>query len=362
MRIVDRYLLQGFVLALLYCLALFFVLFVVIDVFNHLDEFLKHGVSFRIIISYYLYSIPSIFVQVVPIAVLAAILYMLGNLNRHNEILALKASGVSSFHILAPYLFMGVLISFGVFLLSEKVVPHTAVTSTSIMEGLIEKGKKNFDERSIKNVTLFTKGNRMVFAREFEISTSTLYDVVLFEDAPHRLVQNKITAKKARYEDQAWTFYDTIRYQMNRRGELAAEPVFSDSLRLGLEAKPDDFLKESSQVEFMSTRQLDEYIRHLEGASKKLAKKLLVDFHYKIAFPFVSFVVILIGAPLAMQSVHGGMIRGIGISVVMVMLYFGIDSVCLALGKGGHLPAFFSAWFSNLFFAALGIYLIKNTS
>ena len=140
MRIIDRYLLRGFLDSLFYCLVLFFVLFVVIDVFNNLDEFLKHGVSLRIIISYYLYSLPAIFVQVVPVAVLVAILYMLGNLNRHNEILALKASGISAFHILAPYLFMGVLISFGVFLMSEKVVPHTAVTSASIMEGLIQKG------------------------------------------------------------------------------------------------------------------------------------------------------------------------------------------------------------------------------
>jgi lipopolysaccharide export system permease protein len=186
--------------------------------------------------------------------------------------------------------------------------------------------------------------------------------VVLFEDAPHRLVQNKITAKKAAYESDGWRFYDTIRYQMDRRGDLEAEPVFSESLRLNLEATPEDFIKESSQVETMNTRQLEEHIRHLENASKKLAKQLWVDFHYKIAFPFVSFVVILIGAPLAMRSTRGGVARGAGISVVLVLLYFGIDSICLALGKGGHLPAFFSAWFSNLFFAALGIYLMKSAS
>ena len=69
MRIIDRYLLQGFIESLLYCLTLFFVLFVVIDVFNNLDEFIKGGLTLRIILSYYLYSLPSIFVQVVPIAV-----------------------------------------------------------------------------------------------------------------------------------------------------------------------------------------------------------------------------------------------------------------------------------------------------
>ena len=362
MRIIDRYLLRGFVSSLLFCLAIFFILFIVIDVFNNLDEFLKHGVSGRVIISYYLYSLPSIFVQVLPVAVLVAVLYTLGNLNRHNEILAFKASGISGFHILAPYLFMGILLSFGVFLLGEKIVPHTAVTSASIMQGLIEKGKKNFDERALKNVTLFTKGNRMVFAREFEVSTGTLYDVVMFEDDPHRLAQSKLTAKKARYENHGWTFYDTIRYPMNHRGELEAEPVFSGSQRVGLEARPEDFLKGSSQVEFMNTHELGETIGHLQGAGQKLARRLSVDFHYKIAFPFVSFVVVLIGSPLAMGSLRGGAVRGIGISVIIVFLYFGINSVCLALGKGGSLPPAFSAWFSNLFFATVGIYLIKTTS
>lgn len=362
MRILDRYLLNSFVYALLYCLCLFFVLFIVIDVFNNLDEFLKSGVNLRLIVTYYIYSIPTIFIQVVPIAVLVSILYVLGTLNRHNELTAMKASGVSSFHILAPYLFMGAVISFGIFLVSEKVVPNASVTSTSIMEGLIEKGKKNYNERSIKNVTLFSKGNRMVYAREFELSTDTLYDVVLLDDDLHRLVQTKLTAKKAVYKEGRWHLYEAIQFQMNRRGDLSGDPQFFDSLVINLDAVPADFLKESSQIETMNTKQLKEYMSHLKGAGRKLAQKLLVDFHYKIAFPFVSFVVILIGAPLAMRSERGGAVRGIGISIAIVMLYYGINSLCLAFGKGGHLPPLFSAWFSNLFFAAVGIYLIKNNS
>ena len=362
MRILDRYLVNRFTHSLLYCLCLFSLLFIVIDVFNNLDDFLKSGVDVQIIATYYLFSVPLILVQVVPMAVLVSILYVLGNLSRHNEISAMKASGVSSFHILAPYLFIGAVISFGIFLVSERVVPRTSITSASIMEGLIEKGKKKFQERSIQNATLFTKGNRMVYAREYELATDTLYDIVLFEDDPHRLLQTKIAAKKGAYEDGRWRFYDTIEYRMNRRGELDGEPRFSDRITVDLEAKPSDFLRESLSVEYMNTKQLDEYIRHLQNVSRKLVQKMRVDFHYKIAFPFVSFVVMLIGAPLAMRADRGGALLGIGTSVAIVMLYYGINSVVLALGKGGHLPPVFSAWFSNLFFATVGLYLIRNTS
>jgi lipopolysaccharide export LptBFGC system permease protein LptF len=69
----------------------------------------------------------------------------------------------------------------------------------------------------------------------------------------------------------------------------------------------------------------------------------------------------LIGAPLAMRSTRGAAV-GIGTSFMVVMFYYAMVSVCLALGKGGLLPPAFAAWFANLFFALVGVYLIKNTA
>ena len=362
MRILDRYLIRSFLSALFYCLAVFFVLFVIIDLFNNLDDFLKHGVSLAVILSYYAYFVPTILVQVVPIACLVAVLFVIGNLSRHNEIVALKASGVSAFHILAPYFFMGILISFGVLLVNEIVVPPSSITSSSIMEGLIKKGKKDFQERALNKVTLYGKDNRMIYAREFEISTHTLHDVVIFENNMHEPFQTEIKAKKAQYQDGQWVFFDVIQCKINRRGEVVGSPVFSAKMNFPLDQKPEDFVRQGSEVGFMNSRQLKDHIEHLRGANKKLAQKLSVDLHYKIAFPFVSFIVMLIGAPLAMRTSRGGAVMGVGVSFALVFLYYGIASTCLALGKGDYLPPAFAAWFGNLLFAAVGLYLIKNTS
>ena len=362
MRIIDRYLIKSFLSALAYCLAVFFILFIIIDLFNNLDEFLKHGVSLPVILSYYGYFIPTLLVQVVPIACLVAVLFVLGNLSRHNEIVALKASGVSAFHILVPYFFMGVLISFGVLLVNEMVVPQSSLNSASIMEGLIKKGKKDFEQRSLNKVTLYGKDGRMIYAREFEIATGTLRDVVIFENNMHEAFQSEIKAKKAQYENNQWFFYDVIQCRINRRGEVIGSPVFSEKLNFPLNQKPEDFIRQGSEVAFMNSRQLREHIQHLQGAGKKLVQRLSVDLHYKIAFPFVSFIVMLIGAPLAMKTGRGGMVTGIGTSFALVFLYYGIASTCLALGKGDYLPPAFAAWFGNLFFAVVGLYLIRNTS
>jgi lipopolysaccharide export system permease protein len=364
MRIIDRYLIKGFLGPLLFCIVLFCVLFVIIDVFNHLDEFIKYGVFPKIILSYYLYFLPSLLIQVIPISTLVAILYVLGHLNKHNEITALKASGVSTFHILSPYLFMGMLISFAVFLTNETIAPQSAITSRAIMDGLILKGKKNLGERAIKNVTLYGQNNRMIFAREYEITHQTLHDVVVLENDSSQILKAKLIAKKAKFDPDKniWIFHDAMRYELNRRGEMLGEPVYSDKLKLELPERPEDFVKEASEVEFMSAKQLRDYIQHMEGSSKKLIRRLWVDFHYKVAFPFLSFIVILIGAPLALRSERGSAMLGIGTSLVIVFAYYAIDSICLAMGKGGYLPVIVAAWVANLSFAIVGIYLIRKTA
>ncbi len=363
MRVIDRYLIKGFLGPLIFCVLLFTTLFVVVDSFNNLDEYLKYNVPVNIILTYYLYLSPTLLVQIVPVSALVAILFLLGNLNKHNEIIAFKASGISSFQLLSPYLFIGLLISFSIFLLSETVIPDAMVTSRAIFDGLILKGKKSLNERAIKNVTLYGEGNRMIYAREYEILSRSLHDVIILEnDANTQILKSKLIAKKAQYDAGRWIFHDVMTYKVDRRGEILGEPLYAEKLTLELTEKPEDFIKEASQVEFMSARQLKVYIENLKGTSKKLIRRLWVDFHYKIAFPFVSFIVMLIGAPLAMRTERGSAMLGIGTSLIVVILYYGIDSVCLALGKGGYLPPFVAAWFSNICFSIVGIYLIRKTA
>ncbi len=362
MRIVDRHLVKEFVRPFGFCVAIFSMLFIVIDSFNNLDEFMKHGVHYKIVLSYYLYLFPTLLVQIVPISTLVAVLYGLGHLNRHNEIIALKASGVSTTQILVPYICLGTIISFGILLTNETIAPKFAVASTAIMEGLIQKGKKNLNERAIKNVTLYGKGNRIIFAREYEVMSKTLRDVNILEDNSNKILQGKFTAKEARYENGVWICYDVMKYQLDRRGDIIGEPRFLAKMTLDIPEKPEDFLKESSEVQFMTSKELRQYTDHLKGTSRDLIRRLLVDFHNKMALPFASLIVMLIGAPLALTTKRASAMVGIGTSLLVVLFYYALDSICLALGKGGYLPPIMAAWFGNLFFATVGIYLIKNSA
>ena len=85
MKILDRYITKKFIFPLVYYLFLFIFLYVIMDIFGHLDEILRNKVPLNILLQYYISFTPLIFVQTVPIATLLATVYMLSALNKSNE-------------------------------------------------------------------------------------------------------------------------------------------------------------------------------------------------------------------------------------------------------------------------------------
>lgn len=353
---------SSFVGSFIYCVVLLCSIFIVVDTLSNLDEFLQNKSALELIFTYYAYLLPSLSIQMIPVSALVAVLLNIGSLSKHNELTAMKASGISSLQILLPYLFFGAVISIVVFMMDEMIVPQASVMSASIKQGLIEKNGNNTEERAVQRVAYRTVDGKMMYAREYEISTQTLHDVVLLEDIRGQTLKSKLTAKKAHYEEGGWTFENAIRYEVDVRGELIGEPEYSDKLKIELKVTPSNLMHEVSQIELMSAAQLRQYIWHMRGSNSRLLNRLWVDFHHKIAFPFISLIVILIGAPLGMKTQRAGAMVGIGTACMISAVYYSLESVCLALGKGGHMDPFISAWITNALFALVGVYLIRKTA
>ncbi len=111
MQIMDRYILKSFILSLIYCLAAFIFLYIIVDLFNYLDEMMRNRLPAQTVILYYATLAPTIFVQVAPMASLLAVVYTLSNLKRYNELTAMRVSGVSLWKILKPLLFTTALLA-----------------------------------------------------------------------------------------------------------------------------------------------------------------------------------------------------------------------------------------------------------
>ena len=92
MKLIERYILKYFLPSFLWCLTIFLSLYIILDMFGYMDEIIRERVPLGTLIYYYLAFAPFIFVQTAPIAVLLATIYNLSNLNKNNEITAMKAA------------------------------------------------------------------------------------------------------------------------------------------------------------------------------------------------------------------------------------------------------------------------------
>jgi lipopolysaccharide export system permease protein len=85
-----------------------------------------------------------------------------------------------------------------------------------------------------------------------------------------------------------------------------------------------------------------------------------VDLHSKIAFPFVMFIMSLMGIPLAMRFEKGGTPLEVAAGMALCFIYVVISGLSRSLGYAAILPPVLSAWLANCIFFFLAIYLMKG--
>ncbi|MBI4974453.1 MAG: LptF/LptG family permease [Candidatus Omnitrophica bacterium] len=361
MKIIDRYMVKGFLGPFLWCLFIFIIMAVIIDIFSFIDDIVRYRIPLTSIIAFYVYYCPTIILQVTPMASLLSTIYILSNLNKHNEIIAMRSSGIGLWRVLAPILIIGAVISVSVFIINDRIIPISSKVANVIRREELEKEKlKSRNTKVIENVAVYGVGDRLIFARNYDVEKKTLGDIIIHE---HDAVQNlisKITASSGIWTNEGWKFSKLIMYRIDNTGKMLGDPVFFNEKIIPLKERPSDFANREWRADYMSYRELSRYIKNFKGAGSKLVKGLLVDLHYKISFSFISLIIILIGAPFALITTRGGVLIGIGMSIGIGLLYYAVIAIALAFGKAGILPPILSAWFGNILFAAFGIYLINK--
>ena len=127
MRTLDRYLIRTFLAPFFLCLVLMVGLFILLDFFENLDRFLGLGDfrdTVRVLAEYYSLRSISFLPQLFPFVTLMAGMLAVTLLEKHRELTAMRATGVSLQRIAAPLLLCGLSVSLIEFGIQEFVVPR----------------------------------------------------------------------------------------------------------------------------------------------------------------------------------------------------------------------------------------------
>lgn len=360
MKILDRYTIKGFMLPFFYCLIVFYLLYMVADILGHLNDILKNKMPFQILAQFYLSFLPLIYVQTAPIAILLGIVYLLSTMNKNNELTAMKASGINIVFTLRPVFITGIIICLSIFYINENLVPKTSLIAHKIKMDYLEVEKKDKEVKAVKDLTVYGKAKQMIYAKRFDTSTNKLYDIIILEYDEKQNLTRKIISKEAMWLVGRWRFYDVIIYRFSKQGQPVGKVLNFKEKIIRLPEKPAELLKGEFMSSFMNYPQLKSYINRLKGTDKKTLNRLKTDLYFKLALPFVAFVMILLGIPFAIASIHGGVTQSVGISIIAGLGYYACIGISLALGKGSFLPPLVAAHFPNVAFFIIALVLIRR--
>jgi len=338
-------------------------MYVIIDVLSRLEDILKNQIHYTLLVQFYLNNLPIMFVQVAPFACLLSTLYTFSKLNHNNELIAMRASGLSIFYITQTAIIFGVMISLLAFWINDRFAPQAVLETKRIQAKMDEgrTGKKNKTE-SLINLSVYGSKNRLFFINRFYPSTKTMEGIIILEQDEEQNLIRKIVANKGVYEDGIWRFYQSITYNFDRNGQIIEEPQYLEEEIMTIPETPKDFLAQRQRPEYMTINQLDNYIWKLSrsGATTVL-RNLKIDLYQKFTTPFASLIIILLGIPfsLMMQKRATGL-SSIGVSIIVGFLYYILDAVCIAIGRGGILPPFLAASSAHIIALAFSISLINR--
>ena len=176
MPIIHRHLLASFLRNLGSALAGALVLFTLVDLLDHIGNFVDNEASLMTIGRYYLFKSAWIIDTVLPIAMLMATLFTIGTMARYLELTALFASGWSLMRVARPLIGLACLMTIFALAWREYVLPAANSRTHQVWEVEIHKNENRINPT--QRVTLTDGHGRMYYAREFDPNSGVLTGVL----------------------------------------------------------------------------------------------------------------------------------------------------------------------------------------
>lgn len=325
------------------------VLLIVASLSEDLDDLLDRGVPTLDMFLGYVYTYPKNMATGFPIAGLVASVFTVNAMTVHREILAAKGGGISFHRLFAPLWALGLALTGVAFYLGEVSPAANRKTAELHKEREVRREWRT-------NFVFETEDRERLTAERLTANLGTLDGVLLESLDPDGSLRH-VWASQATYDASGagWTFNeghlrviapdgseDTYRFGRYRRPGLAVEP--------------EEMLEDPPEEDEMTYAQLG---RRAEAVIRSGgdAREILVRREQKRALAAATFVVVLLGIPLATTSRKSGAAFGISLSLCTTMIYYLLLNLSAAAGKAGALSPWWAAWSPNLVFfvAALAL-------
>ncbi|MDR2164954.1 MAG: LPS export ABC transporter permease LptG [Zoogloeaceae bacterium] len=340
MKIYRKHLCREILAAILLVLAALVALYGFFDVIESLKDVGRGGFSARHAFAYVGLRLPGRCYELMPIAVLIGALYALSGLARHSEITVLRASGMTTWQLLAQLFTVAGVFAVVALLMGELVVPPAErVAQDMRLQAIHRVVAREFgsglwvkDDRAFVNIRAATPDASLEQVRVYQF------------DAQNRLRYVMDARQGTFLEPGKWRLRDVVRTSIDHDGadplasvERKAETHWASALT------PDIVNMLMVAPERMSLVSLVTYLRHLWKNHQKTGRYEIALWK-KLFHPLAALVMVALALPFGCaHSRVGGVSMQIFGGVMVGVLFHMLNGLFSSLGVIRSWPPLASA-------------------
>ena len=357
--LVDRYMIRTFIKMFVLVFLTVYAVFSLVNFIDINNDIQKNNVDPAILIDYFQYVAPDTIRWVIPISTLMGTMICFALLSKSSEVIAFKSSGISIYRISIPIVVMALMISVFSFYNNDILIPSTASRLAEI-KGVIRNRPVQTMRDPRNRWVLGENRNRIYHFQYYNEEERRIEELHIFDINPESYeLSRHIFVREADWDDdEGWEANEG--WITSFRGTTRNAVEIAPAQPLPIAELPTYFGQEIKPSDQMNYAELSNYIDTLDAYGFATTRETF-DLHWKLSFPFLPLVMMLLGLPFAFTTARrGGALTGIFVSILFVIIYWGMMSLFRALGQSGLLPALMAAWAPNIAFLGVGALLFAT--
>ena len=358
-RIINRYILKE--ISLPFFMILFILTFVLLmgKILQLMDMMINKGVRFMDIAQLIIFLMPSFLLFTIPISLLVGIMMALGRLSSDNEIMVLKASGVSLMQLAQPVMLASAATFILTLLTSYILVPQGNYATKMLLFNVArQKASLGIKEK------IFNDDFKGILLYADKVPVSGAYmEGVLISDQRLGETPSTIIARKAYLISDLNSLSITLRLEngsthtvdKDLKNYRKMDFSFYD-VKLDISSSVAD---SSKTVKASTDMTRSEIVQRLKGSRLKEEERreLAIELYKKLSIPASCLVFAVLAIPLGIRKHRSAKSMGFTLGLITVLAYYLLRLSGEALAETGRISVAIGTWAPVVIFGIAGIYL-----
>ena len=356
-KIINRYIFKEMAVPFVIVITVLTITSLLSKVIIAVNLLVNYGVSFFIILKFFLFSMPWFLIYIIPMSFLIAVLITYNRLSSDNEITAMKASGLDLLRISMPVAVMALIAYFIATFFTVYAFAWGNVSSKRLIyEVARSKATIGLKERVFNDAFdgLILYANNII-AENGEMEGIFISDQRDEQDKFIVVAKSGIISADQQAEKITLRLLNGTIHRSEESGLYKVITFTTYDLNLRMkegEAKNPDTSKANSDL---TVGQLKEKIADMKRQGSAIPPSYIIDLHQRFALPASIFVFSFLGVPLGIQRVRTTRFTSFSVGLGVVLFYYVLSTALESFGKKGLINPIAASWGANIFMAIAGV-------